>query len=376
MSTPEPIRIGQRRLALDQPSYFIADIAANHDGDLQRAKDLIWLAKEAGADCAKFQHFKADKIVSDRGFRALGVQAGHQATWKKPVFEVYRQYELNREWNLELATTAGAAGIDFMTTPYDDEAVDTVNALVPAWKIGSGDITHISFVKRVARTGKPIMVASGASTQADVDRVLKAVLPVNRQLVLMQCNTNYTGSLENFRFINLNVLKTYALRYPGVLLGLSDHSPGHATVLGAIALGARAIEKHFTDDNGREGPDHSFAMNPQSWREMVERSRELEAALGDGVKRVEDNEAQTAVLQQRCLRATRHLPVGHVLTPTDLEALRPAPAGSVRPYELSCVVGQQITMELDPGDALMHSALQTPIEDIRALQTPISEVIA
>ena len=346
------IRIAERRLALDEPSYFIADIAANHDGDLQRAKDLIWAAQAAGADCAKFQHFKADKIVSDAGFRALGGQQSHQASWKRPVFEVYRQHELNREWNAELAATAQAAGIHFMTTPYDDEAVSSVNALVPAWKIGSGDITHVGFVEKVARTGKPILVASGASTLADVDRAVKAVLAVNRQLVLMQCNTNYTGSLENFRHINLNVLKTYAARYPGLLLGLSDHSPGHATVLGAIALGARAIEKHFTDDNGREGPDHSFAMNPRSWREMVDRSRELQAALGDGVKRVEDNEVQTAVLQQRCLRTARELPAGHVLTEADLEALRPAPAGAARPYELPLLLGRRLRQPMSHGAAV------------------------
>jgi sialic acid synthase SpsE len=356
-TTPAPVCIGKRLLALDQPSYFIADIAANHDGDLERAKALIWLAKEAGADCAKFQHFKAERIVSARGFQALGGQQSHQAAWKDPVFDVYRHYELNRAWNAELAAAAAAAGIDFMTTPYDDEAVDTLNAVVPAWKIGSGDISYLSLVERVARTGKPIMVASGASTQADVDRAVKAVLAVNRQLVLMQCNTNYTGSLENFRFINLNVLKTYAARYPGVLLGLSDHSPGHATVLGAIALGARAIEKHFTDDTGREGPDHSFAMNPQTWRDMVDRSRELEAALGDGIKRVEDNEAQTAVLQQRCLRATRALPAGHVLQASDLEALRPAPAGALRPYELPNAVGQTLAVALEAGDALEPAAL-------------------
>ncbi len=357
MSPLEPLRIGQRVLALDQPSYFIADIAANHDGDLQRAKALIWQAARAGADCAKFQHFKADKIVSDRGFRALGAQQSHQAAWKKPVFDVYRQHELNREWSAELAATAREAGIDFMTTPYDDEAVDSLNALVPAWKIGSGDVTFVSFVERVARTGKPILVATGASTQADVDRVVKAVLAVNRKLVLMQCNTNYTGSLENFRFINLNVLRTYAARYPGLLLGLSDHSPGHATVLGAIALGARVVEKHFTDDTGRAGPDHGFAMDPQTWREMIDRSRELQAALGDGVKRVEDNEAQTAVLQQRCLRATRDLPVGHVLTAGDLEALRPAPLGSARPYELPQVLGRKLSVPLVAGDALASATL-------------------
>ncbi len=367
MSQPEPIRINRHSLALHEPSYFIADIAANHDGSLARAKELIWQAKAAGADCAKFQHFKAEKIVSDRGFRALGGQQSHQAAWTKPVFDVYRQFELNREWNVELVATARAAQIDFMTTPYDDEAVDSINPLVPAWKIGSGDITFISFIEKVARTGKPILLATGASSQADVDRAVKAVLAVNRQLVLMQCNTNYTGSLENFVHINLNVLKTYALRYPGVLLGLSDHSPGHATVLGAIALGARAIEKHFTDDDSREGPDHSFAMNPRSWREMVQRSRELQAALGDGVKRVEANEVQTAVLQQRCLRATRDLPAGHVLVASDLEALRPAPEGAARPHELPQLLGRRLRVRLVAGDALLPGAL--------AVRAPLSSPI-
>jgi N-acetylneuraminate synthase len=175
---------------------------------------------------------------------------------------------------------------------------------------------------------------------------------VNRQLVLMQCNSNHTGSLENFRHINLNVLKTYAARWPGVLLGLSDHSPGHATVLGAVALGARAVEKHFTDDNARVGPGHGFAMNPATWREMVERTRELEAALGDGVKRVEANEVQTAVLQQRCLRARRDLAAGHVLTMDDLEPLRPAPAGAARPYELSSLLGRRLRSARAFGEAL------------------------
>ena len=350
--TPAPVHIAGQRLALDAPSYFIADIAANHDGDLQRAKDLIWLAAEAGANAAKFQHFKADKIVSDAGFRALGGQQSHQAAWNKPVFEVYRAYELNRAWNEDLAATAQAAGVHFMTTPYDDDAVAQLNPLVPAWKIGSGDITWVDFICHVAATGKPLLLATGASTQADVDRAVQAVLQVNSQLVLMQCNTNYTGSLENFRFINLNVLKTYAQRYPGVLLGLSDHSPGHATVLGAITLGARAIEKHFTDDNNRSGPDHSFAMNPRTWREMVDRSRELEAALGDGIKRVEGNETQTAVLQQRCIRTRVALPAGALLSANDLEVLRPAPAGAARPHELHQLLGRTLRSARAAGDAL------------------------
>src|SRR5205823_7586903 len=123
--------------------------------------------------------------------------------------------------------------------------------------------------------------------------------PIGTPVCLMQCNTNYTGSLQNFAHIHLNVLRTYASRFPEAVLGLSDHTPGHATVLGAVALGARAIEKHFTDDCSREGPDHGFSMDRRTWREMVDRTRELELALGNGIKRIEDNEQQTVVLQRR-----------------------------------------------------------------------------
>lgn len=362
-NAPDPLRIAGRRLALDEPTYFIADIAANHDGDLDRAKALIWAAKSAGADCAKFQHFKAERIVSDHGFKALGAQLGHQASWDRPVFDVYRAYELNRAWNEELASTARAAGIHFMTTPYDEEAVAELDPFVPAWKIGSGDITWTEFIRKVAGTGKPLLLATGASHLADVDRAVRAALAVSRQLVLMQCNTNYTGALENFRHINLNVLKTYAARYPRVLLGLSDHSPGHATVLGAVALGARVVEKHFTDDNTRVGPDHGFAMNPRTWHEMVLRTRELEAALGDGIKRVEANEMQTAVLQQRCLRARRDLPAGTVLTMDDLEPLRPAPPRAARPYELGSLLGRRLREGRAFGEALSLDDVDPVIGD-------------
>lgn len=352
------IRIGPREVALDRPTYFIADIAANHDGDLERAKALIWLAKEAGADAAKFQHFKAEKIVSDVGFRMLGGQLGHQASWDKPVFEIYRQYECNRDWSSVLIETALAAGIDFMTTPYDVEAVDSLDPHLPAYKIGSGDVTWTSFIEYVAQRGKPVMLATGASDIGDVQRAVEAILRHNRQLVLMQCNTNYTGSLANFRYINLNVLRSYAVNYPGLVLGLSDHSPGHATVLGAVALGARVIEKHFTDDTARVGPDHGFSMTARTWREMVDRSRELETAMGDGVKRVEENERETSVLQQRCLRLTRDLAAGSVVREADLEALRPAPRGALRPFELPAAVGRRLKIARGQGQALSSADLE------------------
>lgn len=358
MQYDSSISVNGRSISIDQPSYFIADIAANHDGDLERAKALIWLAKEAGADAAKFQHFKAEKIVSDLGFKSLGSQQSHQANWKKSVFEVFQDYECNREWNQELIQTAAQAKIDFITTPYDTDAVDELDPYLPAYKIGSGDITWIEFIEYVAKRNKPLFLATGASDVADVERAVAAALLHNRQLVLMQCNTNYTGSLENFKFINLNVLKTYALKYPEMILGLSDHSPGHATVLGAISLGARVIEKHFTDDASRVGPDHGFSMTPRTWRDMVDRSRELENALGDGIKRVESNEAQTAILQQRCLYLTRDIALGELISKNDLEALRPVQSGAYKPYELPAAVGKKVVKIRKRGEFLLKSDLE------------------
>ncbi|WP_068778975.1 N-acetylneuraminate synthase family protein [Paenibacillus sp. GM2] len=357
MKYDNKVIINSREISYDHPVYFIADIAANHDGDLSRAKELIWQAKEAGADAAKFQHFKAEHIVSDYGFRSLSSQMSHQASWDKSVFETFKYFECNRDWNEELALTAKEAGIDFMTTPYDYEAVKLLDRYIPAYKIGSGDITWTDFIEFIAKNEKPVILATGASNMVDVERAVDTVLNFNKQLVLLQCNTNYTGSLENFRHINLNVLKTYAIRYPQMVLGLSDHTPGHSTVLGAVALGARVIEKHFTDDNSRKGPDHPFSMNPKTWGEMVERSRELEAALGTGIKRVEDNEQDTYIIQRRCIRISEDLVAGSVINEGDLEFLRPAPAGAFLPCDVKKVLGKVLSKSKSKGDALYETDL-------------------
>jgi N-acetylneuraminate synthase len=220
---------------------------------------------------------------------------------------------------------------------------------VRVYKIGSGDITWPEMLDYIAGKGKPVMIATGASSAADVDRAMATLAARTDRIVLMQCNTNYTGAAENFQHVNLNVLRDFAARYPQVTLGLSDHTIGHATVLGAIALGARVIEKHFTDDNSRTGPDHGFAMNPQTWREMVNRTRELEQALGDGLKRIEANEQQSAQVQRRSLRATRDLVAGARIVAGDLEALRPIPADGIEPYRLEDLVGKPLKRALAKG---------------------------
>ena len=341
----------------DKPVFFIADIAANHDGDIEKAKDLIHLSAEAGANCAKFQHFDAETIVSDFGFKKLGTQQSHQKNWEKSVFETYQDASLNREWTNELKETCDKAGIVFMTSPYSLELVDFVDDYVQAYKIGSGDITWLEIIHHISKKNKAVFLATGASSLKDVDRAMKVLLEYKNPLVLMQCNTNYTASQNNLNYINLNVLKKYSENYPDVILGLSDHTFGASSVLGSVALGARVIEKHFTDSNDLNGPDHKFSMNPSTWKEMVDQTRELEKCLGDGEKIVEQNEKETSVLQRRALRAKKDLKKDDIIRREDLFPLRPCPVGALEPFDLEKIITKKLSKDIEAGDVILWEDL-------------------
>lgn len=330
--------------------YFIADIGANHDGSIERAYKLIELAKEAGADAAKFQNFQAHKIVSKYGFENLGQKISHQSSWKKSVYEIYQDASVNFEWTSLLKEKCKEVDIEYFTSPYDFESVDFVDPFVSLYKIGSGDITWIEIIEYIAKKQKPVLIATGASNMDDVNRAMSAVLKYNENIVLMQCNTNYTGDLDNFNFINLNVLNTFKEKYPNVILGLSDHTPGDITVLGSIALGARVIEKHFTDDNSRIGPDHKFAMNPETWRLMVDRSNLLLKSMGDGIKRIEENEEKSIIVQRRSIRAKHDLNLGHILTKDDFDFLRPIPDDGIPPFLYDEIIGKKVTKNITTGE--------------------------
>jgi len=351
------IRIGSHTIGINHPTYFIADIAANHDGDLERAKRIIHLAKEAGANAAKFQNFRAPKIVSDYGFKHMGGQISHQAAWKKTVFQVYQEASIPFEWTPVLKDECDRAGIDYFSSPYDFEAIEMLEPFVPAYKIGSGEIDWLEALEKMAIKGKPLILATGASNIGEVQRAVHTILQHNRQLVLMQCNTNYTASPENFNHIHLNVLKTYAAMFPDVILGLSDHTHGNATVLGAVTLGARMIERHFTDNNEREGPDHKFAMNPQAWSDLVSETRQLERALGSPDKFIAGNERDTSVVQRRCLRAARDIRKGETIYRVMIDVLRPATPGGIKPSEIDLVIGTRAVSDIPAGKELRWTEL-------------------
>lgn len=381
------MRIAGRPIGAEHPVFFIADIAANHGGELSRAKELIHACAESGVDAVKMQNFRAATIVSDYGFRHLEGIETHQSGWSQSVFASYEAASIPLSWTEELKSLCDKLGLAYFTSPYSLELVEAVAPHVSAFKLGSGDITWLEEIQAMAKHNVPLIIATGASTMPEVEAAMSAALALTSDVLLMQCNTEYTASLsetledryERFEQINLKVLESYATRWPGVPLGLSDHTHGSMTVLGAVGLyRCCAVEKHFTFDNTEQGQDHSFSMTPETWSEMVRRTQALrdelaevsavshedrlavvrkhvddpaalQLAIGDGIKRVQSNEVNTAVVQRRAVRATRDLKVGTTLTKADLVPLRPCPSDGISPADIDVLVGKTLNKDLPAG---------------------------
>jgi N-acetylneuraminate synthase len=342
-------------ISKSSPTYFIADIAANHDHSLKRATELIKLAADAGANAAKFQNFKAETIVSNRGFIELGKKISHQSKWSESVYEVYKAAELPLDWTEKLIEQCQNCGIDYFTAPYDLEMIRILEPSMPFFKVGSGDISWKESLKLMLSSNKSLFIATGASTMEEVTRAVELVESFPQPYVLMQCNTNYTGEEANFDYLNLNVLSNFAKKFPRAILGLSDHSKGHVAVLGAVTLGARVIEKHFTDDQSRPGPDHAFSLNPVEWENMVKDTRILERCLGSGEKIIELNEIDSRIVQRRGLRYAKSLKAGSVISPNDLVALRPLHADSIDPWDAESLIGKTISVDVASDQAVTQS---------------------
>jgi N-acetylneuraminate synthase len=315
------IKIGNRFIGEKYPTYFIAEIGANFDGNIDKAKRLIDAAKQAGADCAKFQTFSTPKIVSEGGFSLMKLEGVH-GTWGRTVSEVFKDAEFPVDWHREIAEYCKKVDIDFSTSPYFKEAVDLcVELQVPFIKIGSGEITWLEMIDYIARKGIPLMLATGDATMSEIDEAVRTIETAgNENLVLMQCITNYPSKIDS---ANVNVLKTYQSAFD-VLTGYSDHSPGHVVALASVVIGGRVVEKHFTLNKKDKGPDHPHSMEPDEFKFMVDSIREVERAMGSTHKEVVEEERETVYVQRRCLYANRDIPKGHIMTEEDIDVLRPA----------------------------------------------------
>lgn len=351
------VNIGSHSIGEGHPTYIISEVGSNFDGDLERAKHLAKLSKDLGADAYKIQNFLAPKIVSNTGFQNL--QVSFQAAWDKPVVEVYRKAEFPREWLKELSDYCRKIDIDFFSAPYDREAIDLLEEIgVPAHKVGSGEIDNLELLEYAAQTQKPILISCGSATIQEIEQALQTIRNTgNDQIVLLQCVTNYPSPLADS-----NIRAMVALREKfDVEVGYSDHTTGRegggddplnglTVPLGAVALGARVIEKHFTDDRTRKGPDHPFAMDPDNFQKMIEGVRALEQALGDGEKKLMPSEKETVIIQRRGIYATRDIPQGTRLSRDMVEFLRPAI--ELRPPQVSLVVGKVAKRAIAGGEVI------------------------
>lgn len=342
----ESVTIGSRRVGAGAPAYIIAEAGSNHDRKLDQALRLIDAAVEAGADAVKFQTFSAEKIQARTRDRAAYLDSLVEKG--RSMQDLFRELELPREWHEKLAMSARACGLDFISTPFDEEAVDLLDSLgVPAIKIASFELWHLPLIRHAARTGRPLILSTGMANMGDVEDALEAARSEgNDQIILLHCAISYPPAWKD---LNLRAIPTMAAAFR-VPVGYSDHSPGHTADVVAVTLGASAIEKHFTIDKSLPGPDHPFALDPRELTEMVRAIREAEASLGSGEKRRAAAEEELYRVARRSLFAAVDIPKGTVITREMLAVLRPGTG--LKPRYLEVVVGRVARADIRASDPI------------------------
>jgi N-acetylneuraminate synthase len=326
------ISIGKKCIGQGERCFIIAEAGVNHNGDAKLAKRLIDMAKNAGADAVKFQTFKAEEIVTARtpmaGYQQknLGENESHR--------EMLKKLELKYEDFIELKKYCDNKDIIFLSTPHTENAIDFLEPLVPLYKIGSGDLTNLPFLEKVAQKGKPIILSTGMSTLMEVKEAVNTIInKKNKKIILLHCTTNYPCPLGE---VNLMAMKTLENEL-GLPVGYSDHTEGILISVAAVALGACVIEKHFTLDKGLRGPDHKASLEPQEFKEMIQAIRAAEKALGDGVKKPSRNEDKIKGLIRKSITAKVNIPIGAVIY-EDMLAIK-RPGKGIPPKYLFKIIG-------------------------------------
>ena len=345
--------IDGRRIADDTPCFVIAEIGHNHQGSVERARELIRAAHEAGVDAVKLQKRDNRRLYT----RALYDSPYDNENSFGRTYGAHREaLELDRDAYVELRDEARSLGLVFFATAFDEPSADMLAQLdVPAYKIASGDLTNTPLLRHVASFGKPLVVSTGGATLDDVDRAVEAVLGVGGTICLLQCTAAYPAAVED---LNLGVITTLRERYPDVVVGLSDHQDGIAMAPVAYMLGARVIEKHFTASHTAKGTDHAFSLMPEGMRKLVRDLHRVPAAIGDGVKRPLPSEEAPLRKMGKQLVAARPLPSGHVLAEGDLVAKSPA-EGGLPPYRLDDLLGTRLRRALREDEVVLTTDVTT-----------------
>lgn len=339
------MEINGRIIGDGHPAYIIAEMSANHAGSLERALELIHVAKDAGADCVKIQTYTADTMTIDCHNEYFQIEKG---TWEgENLYGLYQKAYTPWEWQEQLRDEAAKVGIDFLSTPFDPRSVDFLEDLgVHFYKIASFELVDIPLLEYVAAKNKPIIMSTGMGTLEEIQEAVDAIYSTgNRQLALMKCSSAYPAKPEE---MNLRTMQDLKERF-GVPVGLSDHSMGAFSAATAVAMGANLIEKHFCISRAVKNPDSSFSMEPQEFREMVEQVREVEKAMGSvqyGVSRQEESNA----CFRRSLFVVEDIAAGEVLTPEKIRSIRPA--YGLKPKYYQEVLGRTAKRALRRGTPL------------------------
>ncbi len=340
------LQLGSRRIGDGERCFIIAEAGVNHDGDLGRALELIDAAADAGADAVKFQTFRAAELATAEAPKAeYQLQCGPAGESQRAMLE---RLELDEAAHRELFQRAAERAIVFLSSPFDfDSAAMLVEVGVAMLKIGSGELTHLPLLLRLGSLGVPVALSTGMSDLAEVEAAVAALRQGGcTHLALLHCVSCYPADPAE---ANLRAMATLAETF-GLPVGFSDHTPGIAVALAARAMGACIIEKHLTLDRHLPGPDHHASLEPQAFAELVAGVRQVEAAMGDGIKRPTAGERHTRRVVRRSLVTARALEAGTVIDSTMLEALRPA--GGISPSRLEQVIGRCARRALPAGHAL------------------------
>ena len=297
----------------------IAEAGVNHNGSIELAKKLIKEASIAGADVVKFQTFKAETLVSKSAKKANYQKASTDA--EESQFDMLKKLELDYAIHEELMQYSNEQGIKFLSSAFDLESIDLLNELgIDIFKIPSGEITNLPYLRKIAQTGKQIILSTGMSTISDIEAALE-VLRQNgaTDIIVLHCNTEYPTPMEDVNLLAMNTIQnTFKVR-----VGYSDHTAGIEVPIAAVALGAEVIEKHFTLDKTMEGPDHKASLEPKELKAMVDAIRNIQAALGDGLKRPSESEIKNMPIARKSLVAKTNIQTGEIFSEDNLTIKRP-----------------------------------------------------
>jgi sialic acid synthase SpsE len=330
------LKIGSRWIGEGEPTFIIAEIGSNHDGSLEQAKKLIDACAKIKVDAVKFQSFSAEKLINQ-------MKLNEKGNWiYNPAFKVIKSLELPTEWHKELFDYAAKSCLIFLSSAFDLDKIDLINSIgVAAFKIASGDINYIQLLQHAAKFKKPILLSTGAAYLGEVEEAIRIIEKEgNNQIALLHCVSNYPPS---FKDANIQAMVTMKKAFK-TIVGYSDHSPGITVPLGAVALGAKIIEKHITFDRNLKGPDHPYALTTEEFGQMIKEIRNLEDALGNGVKEPVSGEIPERTGVRRSIYSMVKIHKGVKISPDMLKIVRHA--YGLNPSELKKIIGRKAKVDI------------------------------